>query len=196
MKIRLAGLIIIGILITWCHAIFAEDAADMSVEEAQGWIFRKNSRITLIYPDDINLKKLETRLRSRYFSVSAIEKDMFANPAYEIEDRIMARLESIFLRTKEILAMDPPSVSMKIKVFRNRYELSDEYYRIFKTIQHHRSFYVHGFETIYTSMQDVSDSEISHEMSHAVIDNYFTVIPPEKIAEILATYVDSHLEKN
>ena len=45
-------------------------------------------------------------------------------------------------------------------------------------------------------MQDISDSVMAHEMAHAVIDNYFNVIPPEKTAELLATYVDSHLERD
>jgi hypothetical protein len=44
-------------------------------------------------------------------------------------------------------------------------------------------------------MQDVTDSQIAHEMAHAVIDDYFKVIPPERTAEFLAVYVDSHLEE-
>lgn len=55
---------------------------------------------------------------------------------------------------------------------------------------------MHGFNTIYSSMQDVSDSNISHEMAHAVIDDYFKVAPPEKTAELLAVYVDSHLDED
>jgi len=187
MKLLVAIIIAAGILIIWCQALFAAD-------ETSEWTVYKDGQFTLMCPQDISLRKLEARLRSRYFSVSTIEKDLFANPAYSIEKRIIARLESIFLKTKQILAMEPGHVDIKIKVFRNRDELSEEYFRIFKTAQHYKSFYVHGLETIYTSMQDVSDSVISHEMSHAVIDNYFTVIPPAKVAEILATYVDSHLE--
>ena len=121
---------------------------------------------------------------------------MFTNPTYSVEKRIIARLGSIFLRAKQILAMNSAKpIDIKIKIFRNRKELSEEYFRIFKVVQQYKSFYVQGLGTIYTSMQDVSDSEISHEMAHAVIDNYFAVIPPAQVAEILATYVDSHLEE-
>ena len=86
-------------------------------------------------------------------------------------------------------------MELKIKIFRNREELSQEYTRLFGATQRYKSFYIHSLETIYTSMQDISDSVIAHEMAHAVIDNYFQVIPPEKTAELLATYVDSHLER-
>ena len=181
---------IAGILIIGRQAIFADD----SIEPAE-WVMYKAGQITLVCYPDINLKKLEARLRSRYFYVPMEERKEFTNPSYETDKRIMARLWAIFRRTKEILAMEPRSVNIKIKVFRNRNELSDEYSRIFNTSQHYKSFYLHTLGTIYTSMQDISDSVISHEMSHVIIDNYFVIIPPPRVAELLATYVDSHLEK-
>jgi hypothetical protein len=189
MRIRLGGLIAIGILLIWCQALFATD-------EAPEWTVYKDGRFTLVYAPDTNLKKLEARIRSRYFSVSSAERDLYTNPAYDIEKRITARLELIFLRAEQILAMYPAGpMSIKIKVFRNRRELNEEYFRIFNVDRQYKSFYIHSFGTIYTSMQDVSDSEISHEMSHAIIDSYFAIIPPSKVAELMAVYVDSHLEE-
>jgi hypothetical protein len=182
-------LIIFGILLIGCRALFATD------ETPEGWTIYKDGRFTLMYAPDTNLKKLEARIRSRYFSVSSAERDLYTNPAYDIEKRIASRLELIFLRAEQILAMYPAKFSIKIKVFRNRIELSEEYFRIFNADRQYKSFYVHSLGTIYTSMQDVSDSKISHEMGHAIIDNYFAIIPPPKVAELLAVYVDSHLEE-
>jgi hypothetical protein len=159
------------------------------------WLTTGNSKITLSYSSDINLKRLEARLRSRWFSVSAIERDLYTNPVYSVEQRIVARLETILLRVEEILAMYPASMELKIKILSDRRELSREYLALFGTAQNYKSFYIHSLRTIYASMQDISDSVIAHEMAHAVIDNYFLVIPPEKTAELLATYVDSHLER-
>jgi hypothetical protein len=167
----------------------------MGDEETPEWISCRRNQITISYPSDINMRRLEDRLRTRYFSVSAAERDRFTNPAYSIEERIISRLESILLRVEQILAMDAPAMEIKIKIFRNRAELSQEYLRLVGSIQRYKSFYIHGFETIYTSMQDISDSVISHELAHVVIDHYFKVMPPEKTAELLAVYVDSHLEK-
>lgn len=196
MKIGIFNLIIVLFLFMGCQALFADDSPDLSMaSDTSGWVARNGNRITLLYPSDINLKNLEGRLRSRWFSVSAVEKDLYTNPSYGIEKRIIARLESILMRTKQILAMNPSFMEIKIKVFRNRDELSQEYFRNFGSIQQYKSFYIHGLGTIYASMQDISDSVIAHEMAHAVIDNYFKVIPPEKIAELLTTYVDSHLER-
>ncbi|MCX5666928.1 MAG: hypothetical protein NTY34_01245, partial [Candidatus Omnitrophica bacterium] len=66
---------------------------------------------------------------------------------------------------------------------------------IFKTRESYKSFYVHAYRTIYTSEESISDSVMVHEMAHAVIDNYFSVVPPAKVAEVLASYVDLHLEE-
>lgn len=196
MRIKIFSLIIAGLLLAGCQSLPIENPLGVKIEEkAPKWLTSKNNRIILLYPSDINLKKLEGRLRSRWFSVSAVERDLYTNPSYSIEQRIIARLEIILLRVEEILAMYPPSMELKIKIFRDRRELCGEYSTIFCTVQNYKSFYIHGLRTIYTSMQDISDSVIAHEIAHAVIDNYFLVIPPEKTAELLATYVDSHLER-
>jgi hypothetical protein len=197
MKIRILSLIFVVFVLTGCESFFSGDVLPSpgSAPVAPEWASYKKNQINLLYTPDINLRRLEARLRTRYFSVSAVERDLFSNPAYSVEDRILARLESILLRVEQILGMDPPYMDIKVKVFRNRRELSQEYFGLFGAVQNYKSFYINSQDTIYTSMQDVSDSEMSHEMAHAIIDNYFKVMPPEKTAELLATYVDSHLEE-
>ncbi|MFH0855443.1 MAG: hypothetical protein V1869_02850 [Candidatus Omnitrophota bacterium] len=194
MKTRIIILIFCGVMLTG-QAGKALAGQSYAFSETPDWLAAKGREVTLLYPADTNLRKLESRLRSRYFSVSTVEKDLFANPAYRIENRITARLESILLRAKRILAMNPPYMNLKIKVFNNREELNNEYYRIFGSRQNYRSFYIHNLEMIFSSMQDITDSVIAHEMGHAIIDHYFNVTPPPKVAELLAVYVDSHLEK-
>jgi Zn-dependent peptidase ImmA (M78 family) len=84
---------------------------------------------------------------------------------------------------------------LKIKIFRDREELNNEYYKIFMQRADLKSFYIHKYRTIYTCETDISDSVIAHELGHAVCDHYFLVIPPEKVREMLASYVDAHLEE-
>jgi hypothetical protein len=98
-------------------------------------------------------------------------------------------------RVKELLDMQPIMPKLKLRIFKNRGELNDEYFRIFNTRGNCPSFYVYKYNTIYTSEADISDSILAHEMAHAVIDHYFTVIPPRGVAEVLASYVDIHLEE-
>jgi hypothetical protein len=147
------------------------------------------------YDPDLDLKRIERCLRARYFPLGPAERDAFSSPAYPVEDRLCARLDSLLKRVKAVLGMNPYNINLSIKIFKNRQDLKDEYFRIFKAYENYKSFYVHGLKTIYTSAQDISDTIIIHELGHAVVDHYFNQIPPTKVAELLANYVDLHLEE-
>jgi len=92
--------------------------------------------------------------------------------------------------------MHPDMPEIKVKIFKDRAGLSEEYYRIFNERRDYKAFYINQYETIYISEEDIADNVIAHEMGHAVSDHYFSVIPPEKIRELLATYVDLHLDED
>jgi len=103
-------------------------------------------------------------------------------------------MDLLFERAKEILDMHPRIKKIKVRIFKNRKELNKEYRRIFKENKSLISFYIYKYNTIYTTESDISDSVIAHEMGHAIVDHYFAVRPPEKVRELLAQYVDLHLE--
>ncbi len=197
MKTRIINIIILAGFVFLGYSPLCAGATQETEQAAvfsPAWQEYKGDRIILACSPDVSLRRLEGRLRSRWFTVSAAERDRYTNKVYSVDQRILARLESILLRVEQVLGMDLPSLKIKIKVYATRDALTTECLRLYGTADCYRSFYVHGLETIYTSMQDVSDSQIAHEMAHAVIDEYFNVIPPERTAEFLATFVDSHLE--
>ena len=118
MKIRIFSLIVAGLVLAGCQAFFGDTLTSINGKEvAPVWVSSRGNQITLEYTSDINLRRLEARLRTRYFSVSAVERDLFTNPSYDTEKRIISRLESILLRTEQVLAMYPTSVEIKIKIF-------------------------------------------------------------------------------
>jgi hypothetical protein len=111
-----------------------------------------------------------------------------------IEAKLAYRLDSIFTRVKDILGMHPQNINIKIKIYKNRQEVNAELCYLDRSDEACKSFYLYRYNSVYASEQDISDSIIAHEMAHAVVDNYFSTIPPEKMAEILATNVDEHLD--
>ncbi len=185
---------IIGFLAYFPAPLRAEDTAAINATATTPWLSIGNSQIKVIYPPEINLKKLEARLRGRDFPVSSAERDLFSNRKYHIENRIVARLGAILSRVKDILGVNPDQMHIIIKVFRNHKELADAYQGISGERSNSRAFYAQRTETIYTSIQDITDSVIAHEMDHAVVDHYFKFVPTEKIAELLARDVDSRLD--
>lgn len=151
------------------------------------------SRYFLIYCDkSVDLESVSLHLNKRGLLASGTYG---SDPGSEPSARLAYMLDGLLRRAKEVLGMFSNIPDLSVKIFKSREELDSEYFRIFKTRESYKSFYVHAYRTIYTSEESISDSVIVHEMAHAVIDNYFSVVPPSKVAEVLASYVDLHLEE-
>jgi hypothetical protein len=161
-------------------------------QEETEWLSIRSDYLTIYYTPEVNLNRLEKLLRTRYIPVTAARRDLFTNRAYPVTDRIGSRLDLVLMRVKEVTGMNP-QMDLTIKIFKNRSQVKDEYYKIYNAFENYGSFYAHRTQTIYTSEREISDSVIAHEMGHAVVDHYFGVKPPQKIAEMLAQYVDVHL---
>lgn len=155
------------------------------------WIIIKSDYFSIYIPRETDLKRIERKLRKRGYFHTWGKSYKSLDTA---EERIAFRMDALFNRVKEILDMRPRCPKLKIKIFTNKNELRDEYKRIFGGDEDIKSFYVHKNRTIYTSEDVFSDSVIAHEMGHAIVDHYFDTIPPPKIAEMLACYVDMHLD--
>lgn len=169
----------------------ANDAGIKSDADGK-WFIINSANFTIYCKQEVNLGTVERRLGRRGLFISGVYGP---NPVSAPPQKVAYRMDRILKRVKDILEMYPGKMDLKIRVFNTREELNDEYYNIFGQWENYKSFYIHKYKTIYTSEEDVSDSIMAHEMGHAVVDHYFNMIPPGKIREILASYVDKHLEE-
>lgn len=187
------------VLLSFSRVYLFGQHSDTALEEEtqekteEGWSKVSSAYFTVYYRPDANLKRIFGRIDTRAFSVLH-NPPVPASVLSGIEDRIAYRLDMLFTRVKEILDMFPPGIHVNIKIFKNRKEVNNEFCRLARSAQECRSFYIYSHNTIYTSEQDISDSVIAHEMTHALVDHYFSATPPGKVAEILATNVDLHLD--
>jgi len=172
-----------------CALLFAEPAG----EARDDWFVIKSGSFTVYCGRNVDLEDVADKLGRRGLFVSGVYDP---NPAGAPGEKIAYRLSRILKRVKDILDMYPDVGGLKIRIFKDRDELSAEYSRIFNTPADYKAFYVNQHETIYISEEDISDSVIAHEMGHAVVDHYFSVIPPERVRELLASYVDLHLAED
>ena len=173
----------------------SRDVTAAADETERGWLETKSAYFTIQYRADVNLKRVVSRINSRGFSVAHNPPSAATLHALNgVEAKMAYRFDMIFARVKEILDMYPSNIHIKVKIFKNRRELNSEYCQLAPFGNTCMSFYIHAYDTIYTSEQDISDSIIAHEMTHALIDHYFAVTPPEKVAEMLAQNVDLHLD--
>lgn len=155
------------------------------------WIVIETGCFTIYCDPKVDLKSVDRRLSRRDNFLSGVRDP---DPALSPQQNVAYRTDRLFMRVKEMLDMRPAMPKLKVKIFKDREDLNEEYRRLFGTKPDYQSFYVDKYKTIYTCAEDISDSIMCHEMAHAVIDNYFEVVPPKKVAEILASYVDKHLE--
>jgi len=176
------AIILIFILTIFPKPLFAANEEWNAIESAY---------FTIYYKPDCNVKKIERRLRTRYFYVDEYRRQ---SKPENTEEKIAYRMDLLLKKIKEILGMHPRKMNLTIKIFKNKKELYEEYENIFNSQERHKAFYVHKYTTIYTTEGDISDSVMSHEIGHAVVDHYFVVRPPERVRELLAQYVDLHLE--
>ncbi|MDO8525210.1 MAG: hypothetical protein Q7S07_01835 [Candidatus Omnitrophota bacterium] len=187
-RAAVSALAIIAVIFSLGGILFAFEGTRESPDD--GWSVLETGSISIYYKSGANLDLIESNLRKRaaYFS-----SDMPGDGA-PVEEKIRYQLDALFRRAEDILGMRPADIHIKIKIFRDRKELNDEHIKIFDAAgEGLKAFYVDKYNTIYISEADISDSTMAHEMGHAIIDHYFTVIPPDSIRELLAEYVDLHL---
>lgn len=104
------------------------------------------------------------------------------------------KLDSLYERVQQILDMRGVLKKVRINIYSNTKKLHEAYLSITGRECRIRAWYMFEVNTIYINKDDVDEGMIAHEMAHSIIDHYFSVRPPEATAEILATYVDLHLE--
>ena len=186
-----ASLVIMFLLgsVLFYSILFAHD--DEVLPDDENWSSMESNFFTIYYNPSANLEDMERMLtrRSLYFDQAARYGEVTAS------GEICQRLDKLYNRVQDVLDMHPKMPRIKIKIFKDRDELNDKYLKIFDKQGDFKSFYIYKYNTIYTSENDIEDSVIIHEIAHAIIDHYFSVIPPEAVGEILAAYVDSHLEE-
>ena len=156
-----------------------------------GWFVTKSNNFEIYSEDTVNLQSVSRKLGRRGLFVGGVYGP---NPTGAPPQKMAYMLDRLLKRAEEILGMYPDLSTVKIKIFKDREELNREYFKMFGAKTDFKSFYIHPLETIYTCEEDISDSVIAHEMGHAIVDHYFSTVPPPKVAELLAQYVDKNLE--
>ena len=148
---------------------------------------------TIFYENDVDLRKVNRRINlgfSNFYSPRSYKE----NPGISLEDMISDKFDTIFNKAEEILDMYPAKIHVAINIYKNQKELNKVYEEFFNEPNKAVSFYIYKTNTIYTIESQLNENILSHEMAHCVIDHYFVILPPRKIQEMLAVYVDVHLK--
>lgn len=108
----------------------------------------------------------------------------------QLADKVDGLVEKVQL----ILDMRKP-IRINIRIYPGEKALQDAYFSIFKKQRKMRAWYIFERNTIYLNVEDVFSGMLAHEIAHAIIDHFLAARPPRATAEILARYVDAHLNE-
>lgn len=163
-------------------------------ENVEAWTIVESSYATIFVARDIDLRSVARRIDVGFARYDPIEKRLFLDRGISDAEQLANKIDIIVRKAKKILDMYPHGLHVNIRVYESEKALWDTYEDIFSERKEHRAFYIHKFQTVYISLNNVHESVLAHEIGHSIIDNYFTVLPPHKIRELLACYVDIHLK--
>ena len=113
----------------------------------------------------------------------------------EITAMVRDKVDALFVRAQEILDMKKRFEPVNILVHGDEEALKRAYESIYSGECRIRAWYRFKTNTVYLNAQDLNQGILAHELAHAIIDHYLTIKPPPQTAEILARYVDSHLDR-
>ena len=99
-------------------------------------------------------------------------------------------VDSLFKRVQLILDMPMPKLRVEIQIHRDEKEVARVFTQITGGSSNAPSFYWKRTNTIHTQPESLTVGMLAHEMGHCIIDHYFAILPPPKIAEMLCQYVD------
>ncbi len=112
-----------------------------------------------------------------------------------LTDTTAEKVDAIYQRVQEILDMKKRMKKVLINVYHDSKQLGAAFTRIYQRPCRIRAWYRYRNHTIYVNARDLHAGMLAHEIAHSIIDNCMTVRPPRATAEILARYVDQHLEE-
>jgi len=113
------------------------------------------------------------------------------------KDPLLARnrVDRIVDLVGRLLDMRPPSLHFRIELYRTQGELDGIYHGHGMMGSAPPAFYSHTTRTITVALDTITDRILAHEIAHAVICFYFGTPPPARTQEVLAQYVDKHLDE-
>lgn len=106
-----------------------------------------------------------------------------------------SRVDSITDAVIRILDMRPVELNFSIRIYPSQADLDILYRRMGMMTAAPPAFYSDSSKSISVSLENISARILAHEIAHAVICAYFGSPPPRRMQEILAQYVDEHLEE-
>lgn len=157
--------------------------------------------LTLKYENALDLKRFDEKIEfspdpSNFSHFSNANRPGDANRSGESADekKMANKLDALVEKVQLILDMRKP-INITVRIYPDEIALHSAYFEIYQKKKQLRAWYTFESNTIHVNAQDLFSGMLAHEIAHAIVDNFLYVKPPRATAEILARYVDRHLNE-
>ena len=184
MRRRFSILTVTAALAFMAHAAFADTGKFPLVAEGEYF--------SIYAPDEVDMGDLLARLNYRHF----LQVDSFLEAREDDPRGLLSKtLDALYLQASDVLGIHIYSFHGDLEVFPDKIALHIFFKDFLNQDLQERSYYLHEANTIYISYKDLTLGMLGHEIAHAIISNYFVVLPSAQVQEILSGYVEYSLRK-
>jgi len=170
---------------------YAQVTQDLRLLSGEEWVITKSHFCTIYFRYDVDINAVNKKI-----DTYRIDYGLTVKPprlGEDAADIVAYKFDLIFLKVEEILDMRPKDIHLNAKIYRDQNDLDKVYIEIFNEENKFIAFYAFKLNTLYASEKKISANVLAHEIAHCIVDHYFSVVPPKKVAEIIAQYADLHL---
>ncbi|WP_459925692.1 hypothetical protein [Desulfatiferula olefinivorans] len=111
-----------------------------------------------------------------------------------VEDEVKNKMDVITLSVQDILDMYPTDPAYSVSLCRDREDVRDKLDRRSDDGRGRAGVFASRQDRVYLSVPDTTLRVVAHEVGHVVVEKYFKTRPPEKIHELLAQFVEKHID--
>ena len=110
-----------------------------------------------------------------------------------IEDEVIAKINFVVEKVMAVLDMFPPQLRFSIVIHSSEKEVQKDFRRIYHIDVEYIAFYSPHKNRIFYSADNAYLRVVAHEIGHVVVENYFTISPPQRIHEVMAQFAEKHV---
>lgn len=169
---------------------------NFQVVAGEEWKTFHGRTVTIRYHDEDQIRVLSKKIRLDFLDKKQVNIFQSTLPKGKdsLYNQLEAKIETILKKVQFLLDMHPRKrVHFTIQIYSNQKELDQYYSSQYGIGESLLAFYDAEDDAVYLSLKDINERILAHEMAHMVIDKSFHVKLPMRVQEILAQYVDMHL---
>ncbi len=144
---------------------------------------------TLIYEQEEQLSKFNKRISAMGFSGLGKSPEIAT-----VSDEVRHKVDSLIEKVEILLHVCPRSLRFGIMLLSTKTDVQQRYKLQYGINGDYVAFYSPQNRTLFVSVDDINNYVLAHELTHVIIDQYFEKSPSAVIQEILAHFVETHIE--